>query len=368
MDKLYVFMDNLDKFKQAFGKTTPTTRNNLAIYITLFVIIGLTTILIIYTYLKNKYNFSTGNYVKKHNFNSFAKSIGLDHDELKYLFNLALKNNVKEPLTCFTNSKLLDEIIKNGLKDIERNEKDSEDIKNSKSAFLLEIKAKIERNSRQNMGIRSTHLLHENQKMVLFAREKGYIYAIIKRVLHDYIIIELMSEKIKSRILSVGEYLKVYFWREEDAGYTFETSVLGYDNAGIKRYTIKHSDRLIRTQKRRYRRVPVNLNGYAIPVEVQITGKTKKYIPKESLAVTCNIKNLSAGGLLMIVNKLRSDDKNFKIVFDLNHHKISVIGKIIRIHHVHEHLFEVTIQFVRMLLNDKNIINKYVYNYMPGYD
>ncbi len=368
MDNFFVLLEFLNKNNQSGGYNSFAPRNNTGIIITAVITIAIFTLLVLYYYLKNKYNLTTSNLLKRHNFNSLGRNIGLENNELKILFGLAVKNDVREPLICYTNSKILDNIIKLGLRDIENDRKAPEENKNSRSAVLLEIKAKIEKNSRQNMGIRSTHLLHENQKMVLFAREKGYIYSVIKRITHESMVVELMSEKIKSRILSVGEHLKVYFWRDEDAGYTFDTTVTGFDNIGVKRYSIRHAERLSRTQKRKYRRVPVNLSGYVIPVETVVNSSVKKYIPKEGLTVTCSIKNLSAGGLLMMVNKLRSNDKFVKVVFELNHYKIGVIGKIIRIHAIHENLYEVTVQFVRMILKEKNLINRYVYNYMPGYE
>ena len=84
-------------------------------------------------------------------------SIGLNPDEIKALFNLVIKHNIKYPLTCFTNARLLDDLIKKGLWDIEKRSKMTNEEKTFNSAILLEIKVKVERSLRENTGIRSTH-------------------------------------------------------------------------------------------------------------------------------------------------------------------------------------------------------------------
>jgi|GEM_PF-6714692 len=365
----YILQANKFKyFSESFNKTGGNT-NTLALIILLLVIILFVLYLIIYNYFKKKYNldFSRKNYLKKHNFYSLGKSADLTQEETKHLYNIVIKQKIKYPLTCFTNAKLLDEIIKNELREIERYKNKTNEERTNESAIILEIKAKIEKSLRDNTGIRTTHLIIENQKMVIFVRNRGYFYATVLKNINEFLIIQLISKKIIKRVFSELDYLKIYFWREEDAGYIFESHIVGYGD-DIKTYYIKHSDNLIRSQKRKYRRVPVNINGDIYPMETKIINKKKKYILAGGPQIKCNIKNLSAGGLMMVSENIKTKNNIIKIVFTLNRYEVSTIGKIIRVHNFQDNLYEMTVQFLKMLLKDKNVINKYVYNYLPEFE
>ncbi len=352
---------------QMLQRTNYPDTNFAGIIILICLIVIIVLIIILYKVLKKRFNLnlSKEDISKKYSFYSLAKSVELESDEIKTLFSLVNKYNIKYPMTCFTNAKILDELIKKALTDIEKDNKLTPEEKTVKSSNLLEIKVKIEKNSRKNTGIRSTHLISERQKIVIFIRNIGYFYSIVRKTSPDYIAIELLSDKINKRILSAGDFLKAYFWREEDAGYIFETNIIKTDEHNVKIYYIKHSDNLVRTQKRKYRRIPVNLLGEVQQAEMKISNKKRKFTVNDLTTSKCIIKNLSAGGLLMLVERTNFTTEILKILFDVNNIKVSVFGKIIRSHTTFGGK-EVTIQFVGILLKDKNIINRYVYNYMPG--
>ena len=92
----------------------------------------------------------------------------------------------------------------------------------------------------------------------------------------------------------------------------------------------------------------------------------KIYSVLEKKVSQVNIINLSAGGLRLRTNEIEGKQEILKIGFEINRYKISIIGKVIRLYNW-EGIKEVIIQFVKLTLKDKNIINKYVYRYFSDY-
>lgn len=63
-----------------------------------------------------------------------------------------------------------------------------------------------------------------------------------------------------------GERFEIYFWRERDASYHFETEVIGQTRMQSVITVFKHVDELERTQRRRYHRIETSIPVAAIPV------------------------------------------------------------------------------------------------------
>jgi c-di-GMP-binding flagellar brake protein YcgR len=336
-------------------------------------IVALILYVYLYQFFKRKFNIHSlkDHNINKHTFKTLGISVGLIPEEIKMLLNLVVNNNIKAPYTCFTNIKVLDGILKKGFHEINHKEELEDTDRDQKIAMLFEIKAKIEANSKSNAGISSTHLVEVGQKMILFIKGKGYYYLKVLRNTHQSLLVELMSEKITRRLLAKGEYLKVYFWREGDAGYIFESSVISQQE-NVRSFEIKHSDHLLRTQKRKYRRIPVNIRGNYYPIHSIVEGGKKKFSIKAEEIHPCTIVNLSAGGVRMELiddsfDERYRKEKLLKIEFSISRHECSVIGKIIRQHHFKNGKYDLTIQFVKISTRDKNSINEKVYDYLPGY-
>ncbi len=327
-----------------------------AIIVLLLVVIAVLILVSIY-YVRKKYNF-----LEHKNFNTLAKSSNLNIDETRILFNLINKNRIKYPLTCFTNAKLLDDVLKKGIKEIHLSKNLNSSQKNEKIDELIDIKMKIESNSKKNIGIKSTHLISENQKIIVFIRGKGYFYATVKNNLKDFLIIEFISDMINKRILNKDEFVKIYFWRNEDAGYIFETKILESGQT-IKSYLVRHSDQLIRSQSRKYKRIPVNFTGVIFPIS---KNAKNEYKVAQDQPEQCTIADLSAGGMKFIIDNIDQNIKLLKVEFNINTKKVNLVGKIIRINNKQNNVKEVILIFIKISMESRNIINEYIYNYLPS--
>lgn len=347
-------------------RETAVNNADIILLLLVFIVVIIAIILIYHFYYKKKsgYRIFKDNNISKKNYTSLARSVDLNIEESKALLELIIKFKLRYPLTCFTNSKILDDVLRRGLHGIEDNKNLSNQNKNDRSFVLLEIKRKIDSSLRKSIGIKSTHFISEGQKIVVFARGKGYFYANVTKNTKSFLMIEIISKKVQKRLFLTNDYLKLYLWRDEDAGYTFESEIIGYGN-NVRVYLIKHSENLARSQKRKYRRIPVNILVDIYPIDIIPKEDTKHY-SVGTKAEKGNIINISSGGVKLRTDGLEGHEKFIKLLFPINRYNISVIGKIVRLYQL-EDVKELTVQFVKISIKDTNIINKYVYKYLPGY-
>ena len=169
-------MDSFKYLSKGFDQAPSNGNSNTMIIF--LIIIAIIVLIILINYLKKKFNlviFKKYN-VKKSTFNSLSNSVGLNNDETKLLFNMVVKQNLKFPLNCFTNTKVLDDVLIKELHELERDSSINQKDRDDKTYFIFNIKSKIDENLKKNIGLKSTHLISENQKVVIFIRNSGYYY------------------------------------------------------------------------------------------------------------------------------------------------------------------------------------------------
>lgn len=336
------------------------------IVILLLIMVGVFIVLLIsYVYKKKVDEKYSRLKINKRQFFNIAQEIGLSLDQTRILLDLIIKQNIKSGYSCFTKGKLLDEILSYAFFDVENNKQLPVVEKEIYKKELFEIKRIVENNSKKNQGITSTLLIVENQKIIIFYRGLGYFYAKVIKNTQNGLIISLMSDKIKKRILKKNVYIKIYFWRKNDAGYIFNSQVIGSDDEDIKVFLISHSDSLKRSQKRKYRRVPVNIKGTINLVNSKIVKGKKKYFIDSELVYESVFLNLSTGGARIETTALGKNMNFIAINFVLLQQNISAIGKIIRYREFKSSKTEIVVQFVRIKLKERNVIDQYIYNFLP---
>ena len=168
-------MDSFKYLSKGFDQS-PNGENTNTLIVFL-VIIAAVILIILFNYIKKRYNFEIFKKynVKKSTFNSLAKSVGLNFDETKLLFSLVVKQNLKFPLNCFTSTKVLDDVLIKELHELERDSSVNPKEREEKTYLIYDIKSKIDENLKKNIGLKTTHLISENQKVVIFIRKFGLL-------------------------------------------------------------------------------------------------------------------------------------------------------------------------------------------------
>ena len=168
-----------------------------------------------------------------------------------------------------------------------------------------------------------------------------------------------------------GTRLRAHFWRDSDAGYSFQTKVLGYDTIkGKICVLIQHSKTLRREQKRKFRRRPLEKPCFFYPIQIMEMGtgrkKKRRAVVEQSKRHLGTVADISGGGCS--INSLNPllQGQLIKIEFEFERGtRIAVFGKIKRFGKNKVRGGVMHVMFTKVSGRYLNRIYSYVYNYAP---
>ncbi len=306
----------------------------------------------------------------KHIFRQMAKSIGLNKVQIEFLEKLVLATKVRQPMLIFSSAGLLDDVLKRGLYSIQNNREMSEEEKEKKISLIFQIKQLIESNFRKKIGIQSTHLVKPGQSVLIMPEHGGQFPSRVLSNLKDMLALLVPTDGAGNELRwKRGTRLKVTFWRDNDAGYSFFTKILGYNFIkGLPALFIQHSKTLRREQKRRFKRRALERPCFFFPISIMEVGtgrrKTKKAVIHERQKYLGTIIDISAGGCSIRTLNPLPKGKLIKINFEIER-KVPVVafGKVQRVRGEKLQGGVMHVMFTRVSSKNLNQIYTYVYNY-----
>jgi c-di-GMP-binding flagellar brake protein YcgR len=305
-------------------------------------------------------------------FHRMAKNIGLQKHHIEILENLIRVCSVRQPFLIFSSSGLLDDVLKKGIYALHQNTKMNEDERERKLTYLFQIKQIIERNTRRGIGVRSTIMLRPGQSVTVSTETGAHYSTRVVSNLKDMVALAAAQDDAGSQIRwPRGTRLKVNFWRESDAGYAFESKVLGYERIkGAVCVLLHHAKTLQREQQRKYRRSPIHRPCFFFPVLIVDSGSgrraKKKAVVQASRRYLGNLVDISAGGCSINSVYPLSTGSLCKIEFELaRRQRITVFGKVKRIRKTGFRSGVMHIMFTKLSSRYLNQIYLYVYDFAP---
>jgi c-di-GMP-binding flagellar brake protein YcgR len=120
--------------------------------------------------------------------------------------------------------------------------------------------------------------------------------------------------------------IKLYFWRQEDAGYFFESKVIGdYLDRQVPILHIAHSDELIRTQKRRSVRRDAGVGARLFPLRSIDQANERVNVAG---GYRCKLMDISEDGAAVAIGGRAKAGLPVKIQTELNNEKVVMSGTI----------------------------------------
>lgn len=304
-------------------------------------------------------------------FRRMARDIGLEKSHTEMLDYLVKACKVKQPFLVFSNAGLLDDIIKKGIYSLDHNRDMGEEAREQKLSLIFQIKQIIERNSRKGIGIRSTNLLKPGQPLVITEESSGQYALKVVSNMRDMLCLSTPHNRAGHDFRwRKGTRLKAHFWRDSDAGYSFQTKVLGYDTIkGKICVLIQHSKTLRREQKRKFRRRPLEKPCFFFPIQIMETGtgrkKKRTAVVEQSKRHLGTVADISAGGCSINSLNPLAQGQLIKIEFEIEHGtRIAVFGKIKRFGKNKVRGGVMHVMFTKVSGRYMNRIYSYVYNYI----
>jgi c-di-GMP-binding flagellar brake protein YcgR len=299
-----------------------------------------------------------------------AKRVGLTGSAIDVLENLVRMCKVKQPLLVFSSASLLDDTLKKGLYSLDSSRDLTEEERENRRATIFHIKQTIERNARKGAVLRSTSSLRPGQLLTITPEGAAAYSSKVISNMKDFLTVSAPAQPAGTETRWMrGTKLSVYMWRDNDAGYSFISKVLGYDTVkGVPSVLIQHSKTLRREQRRRNRRREIMRQCFYYPIRIVETGQGRKAERKASVEQNMRtlgiVVDLSAGGCAIQTMNPFDRGKLAMVEFDIDRKApIRAYGKVLNVHRKKGRGGIMHIMFTRVTRQYLNRISEFVYDF-----
>lgn len=307
----------------------------------------------------------------RHIFRRIAANYGLDTDQTDILENLVKATKVKQPFLVFTNSGLLDDILKKGVYSFSRNREISTEERDSKLAKLFKIKESIERNAKKGAGVSSTHVIRPGQSVMLLLPDESQHESRVLTNLQRMLVCALPPGAENDRALwKRGTKIGILFYKAHDSGYQFESKIIGFDNVkGSQSILLQHNSKTLKkNQNRKSKRKSFVRNCYFYPIEIMTVGSgrkaRKKAFVQDRFKHLGTFQDISSGGCCIVSRAPLGPGKLLMMKFEVKKGEtITAYGKIRRIGTPKGELPSMHIKFTKVTSHNLNSIYSFVYDF-----
>ena len=259
----------------------------------------------------------------------YSKGIesGFSPREMEMIWDHIQALRFDDPSSLFTSQEQLDKCIKNLVRSVNLYGGEEDHEQQDLLSKLYDFRQKIEMDKPTGKSsIFNSRQISEGQFLRVLVEGSGVYRSQVVRNDGDALIISLpVSSKPNGTLPWLGQKISIYFWREEDAGYVFDSEVLDeLFSKGLASLRINHSDALFRTQKRRSIRIKVHKPAYLYLLEYDEMAN----VPETEPGLSCYLEDLSDSGCAIMVGGLGQSDMRIKIQFALNNYPIVMSGTV----------------------------------------
>ena len=299
-------------------------------------------------------------------FYSKGRKEGFTFKEIGFLKKIAIQNKLEKPQSIFWSTKQLDRCLKPAIEKLNADEEIDPKNKVVMINKLLELRKKAEFNlPKYKKRVRDTTALLPRQKLIIKESVYGtFVSWVIEINRKSIVVTQPSGQKGWETLDWRSKKVEVSFWRQDDAGYIFETKV--QEQITHEEYPLlylSHTNNLRRTQARKSVRVDTSIPVRFSPVVYStVEGVKKPFISKKIYAG--RIIDLSESGCCMIAGRMLKKNDRIKLDFSITREKrVVVLGLIVNVSGTgDERVKKYHITFVRINSNYKNNIALWVYN------
>jgi c-di-GMP-binding flagellar brake protein YcgR len=256
-----------------------------------------------------------------------GKDSGFSFRELELLRRLAVKSSLEDPTALFWSQQKLDQCIKLMVKQSKMADGTDEKEIQEFLSKLYDYRKKQELEKPKALhGLTDTHQLREEQRVRVLLSGTGVFGSYIIKNTKDYMTIARPTGPNLPQSLGLkGAHLSIYFWRDGDAGYVFDTDVTDeVYSKGLEALQITHSTSVFRTQKRKSVRIKTQLSAFLYILEET---ETSDQIETKA-GLKCVIEDLSDGGCALAIGGKTAPGLRVKVQFVLDGDPLIMTGTV----------------------------------------
>jgi len=263
-----------------------------------------------------------GNWVQ---FISMGKEAGFSFKEVEMLRQITVQCSIEDSCSIFSSLEKLDQCIRAMVRNIRMSgESEDQGIQDFLSR-LYDYRKKLESEDHSSSGgISNSRQMTDGQVLKILVSGGGvYKSQIIKNSSQFMTISRPVNTKAAAPTSWQGTRISVYFWRENDAGYVFDSEVMDeVISSGVSALKIAHSDSVFRTQKRRSTRMKMNKQAFLYLLK----DEKPSYKLEINPGLRCFLEDLSDTGCAVIVAGKTETGLRVKIQFALDNIPICISG------------------------------------------
>ena len=256
-----------------------------------------------------------------------GKDAGFSFKEIEMLRKLAVKSNLEDPSSLFFSQNQLDLCLRAFVKTLHVSGGISDQENQDFLSKLYDYRKKIEMDKpRIKNGISSSRQIGDGQSLRILVPGTGVFKSqAIKNTTNYLAISRPATNKLPGTFSWTGMKISVYFWREEDAGYVFDTDVLDeVFSKGIACLKILHTDSLFRTQKRKSIRLKMHKPAFLYLLSNEEDATRVESRP----GLKCFVEDLSDSGCAITIGGKAQAGLRVKIQFGLGNTTICMSGTV----------------------------------------
>ena len=198
-----------------------------------------------------------------------GKESGFSFKEVNLLRRVAIENRLKTPTSLFWSVKTLDRCIRSAIVKFRAAGNENAPGNQEFLGKLFNFRRRVEFDQpKYRLGLTSTRGIAPGQTFKIVLPKSGvYISKLIENNKRHMAMTYPRGGKLPPGFSWRDHEIKFYFWRAEDAGYFFESKILGdYIDRKVPIIHVNHSDNLVRSQKRKSLRRDANTAAQLIPL------------------------------------------------------------------------------------------------------
>jgi c-di-GMP-binding flagellar brake protein YcgR len=292
-----------------------------------------------------------------------GKEAGFSFREINLLARLAVESRLENPSALFWSIRQLDRSIEEQILKMRANSQEDQPEANRLLARLFELRKKVEFDlPKYKPGIKSSHDIVLRQRLKLMIPGKSpFVATMVNNQPRYFAVSYPQGSSLPGGVSWKGKEVVVCFWRADDAGYSFHAKVIDvFLDRDYPILHITHSDSLVRIQSRKSVRAVMDHPAMAFPL-ASIDHANESI--EESPGLRCRIKNLSEGGIAVLVGGSTKVGLPLKVQLKLAGKTIVMCGVIRRVsYNSRKNLSILHIQAASPGAAMKNRILAYVYN------
>jgi len=307
---------------------------------------------------------SGGNWIQ---FFSKGKEAGFSIKEMEQLRRLIANCSIEDPVSIFTSQRQLETCIRFVVNEVRMSGESDNPGTQAFLSRLFDYCKEVEmRNTDRKSTITNSRQISEGQALRVLVPGTGVFKSeVIKNTGNYLTITRPVNPKMSSSMQWQGLKISIYFWREDDAGYVFDTDVIDeVFSRGISSLKVEHNDSMFRTQKRKSLRVKLSKAAFVYTVD-----DIEPHRMEKAPGLKCLIEDISDAGCAFRVMGQAAAGLRLKVQFSLGKIPICMPGTVRSV----DYQRDANVSIVRMEADQlpvviRNHIMCEVFNMLPDDD